>query len=565
MKDKIKSFPDKPWVYFFKDWKDNILYIWKAKSLKKRVSQYFQSSSMWKQDMIAKAKDVNYMTVNTENEALILETNLINKHKPRYNNLIRWERSFTYIKITNEQFPQILFTRYRDNDWWIYIWPKYFRHDLKKLLQILRQLLWYRWCKITEFKKWKLCSDFMFGICKGWCVFAKLKISNPKFDFLWDAKKLWFDDSIWYEWSLEESKKLVDFIVKFFKWDSKPMEKLIIGYINEAVEKQNFEWAGKLRDIYYNIEKYVESQSVILDKPLCWYAFKVKKIWKFYVYGILNIFEWKIIDILRFRELKEEFNINQLFGSLNLEMWDFYITDDSPNNKFWISNSFKNSWKKIISQISQLIDEAIDSYINASAFDTENVMNELLLWFQNKYKLPYYPYRIECIDISHLSWSWVSGWLSCLLWWVPYKKWYRYYKIKSSIWKSSYNNDYEALWEIVKRRFVVWNNKDLPEYFILDWWKWQLWIMKEILMKYSDYSANFSKTYFMSIWKWKARKNSAKLIWESEKLYILRDDLFIDEIEMNYDDSDKLIIKLRDEAHRFANKYRKKQMSKEFK
>ena len=129
--------PNNPWVYIFKTKSWKILYIWKAKNLKNRISQYFQSWSIWKQDMLLKADNLEFMITESENEALILETNLINKHRPQYNSLILWENSYIYIKITNENFPQITFTRYRKNDWAIYIWPKYYKHDLKKLLQLL--------------------------------------------------------------------------------------------------------------------------------------------------------------------------------------------------------------------------------------------------------------------------------------------------------------------------------------------------------------------------------------------------------------------------------------------
>jgi excinuclease ABC subunit C len=101
--------------------------------------------------MLARAVDVEYLTVNSESEALFLEDNLIKKHQPEFNRLLKADNSYGYIKITNDPYPQVYFTRKRINDGAHYIGPKTFRQELKKLLQYLRQFLKWRGCKSTQF------------------------------------------------------------------------------------------------------------------------------------------------------------------------------------------------------------------------------------------------------------------------------------------------------------------------------------------------------------------------------------------------------------------------------
>ena len=119
-----KTIPEQPGVYLFKDKKGNVLYIGKAKNLKKRVQQYFIPGSLWKQEMLFHATNIDFFTVKNESEALYLEDNLIKQYVPEYNNMLKWSNSYAYIKITNEDFPEIFLTRKKSKDDSIYIWPK---------------------------------------------------------------------------------------------------------------------------------------------------------------------------------------------------------------------------------------------------------------------------------------------------------------------------------------------------------------------------------------------------------------------------------------------------------
>lgn len=120
--------------------------------------------------MVSKAESLDFHSVNNESEALYLEDNLIKKHQPYYNNLLKADNSYAYIKITNEDYPQIILVRKKINDGSTYIGPKHNTQNLKKFLQYIRQVLQYRGCKTTQFKQGKVCSDYYFGLCKGRCA-----------------------------------------------------------------------------------------------------------------------------------------------------------------------------------------------------------------------------------------------------------------------------------------------------------------------------------------------------------------------------------------------------------
>lgn len=530
----IANIPHKPWVYQFKDKKGNILYIWKAKNLKNRVSQYFNPNSVWKQEMLNLAETVDFFQVKTESEALYLEDNLIKKYQPPFNNMLKWSNSYAYIKITNDDFPQIIITRNKVKDWSKYIWPKYNTRELKNFLQYLRYLLKWRGCKKTEFKKWKVCSDCHFWLCQ------------------WRCSKQYFPDR---EQAKKEYSDIIYLIEQFFRWNTKPVEQEIKKQIQSAVQEQHFERAAKLRDIYLQIENLVEKQTVVLPKDTTWYICQIREISGWLVYTVLNFFEWKLIDVIINKKNKEDFDENSVLSSLESELWNLE-KNEIDGSVFYHTKKIKLN-KTQTNDINTLIDWFFDSYVVWESFRDENMINWLLSTLQEKYSLKNFPYQIECVDISHLSWAYTSGWLSCFVWWIPNYKLYRKYKINAKIDVKS-GDDYAALTEVITRRFQ--DTQNYPDLFILDGWKWQLWILRDLLKQ--DWSKKvYEKVDFVSLGKWVARHTGWKLKWEKEKIFKFNDSLEIQQIDLDYDQADKILVKIRDEAHRFCNAYRKEQMS----
>lgn len=531
MKELPANLPNKPWVYLFKDKTDNILYIGKAKNIQKRVQQYFSPWSVRKQDMVNKANSIDYITTQNETEALELEDNLIKQHKPPFNSLLRNNNYYVYIKITKEDFSQIFIVRKRKNDGATYIWPKYHSKELRNFLQFFRQMLKYRGCKITQFRQWKLCWDYYFWLCKWRCV------KSPSKGDLGGKT---------------EHKAIIKSIQKFFEGDTKNIENHIKQEIQLAIDKQHFERAAKLRDMLLHIDKVTEKQRVILDPKLNWYFFKLQRIWSRYVYAITHFFNWKLIDIITNKQTIEV-DSHSILSSFSSDFWQSLTPLDT---NFY---STTNSKKKTQKEINSLMDSFLENYIAKSSFEWENVMNDILIELQKRYYIKAFPYHIECIDISHFSGWRTSGWLSCFLWWVPYKYGYRRYKIKSEMQK---HDDYAALEEVIARRFQhteKTNETKAANLFILDWWKGQLAIIKKHFKKLAK------TTTFISLGKWEARKRAGKQKWAKESIFYFDENFNIQSKELVYDQVDRILTHIRDESHRFANNYRKKQMSAEWK
>ena len=603
----ISKIPNNAWVYLFKDKKWTILYIGKAKNLQKRLWQYFSPTSLRKQEMLEKATKVDFLIVKNESEALYLEDNLIKQHQPFYNNLLKADNSYTYIKITKESFPQVLLTKRRINDGSIYIGPKNDTIQLKKFLQYLRQILKFRGCKTTQFHQWKLCSDYYFWLCRGRCKLAK-NLSDRRGN----------------EGEVGDYKDLIHVITSFFKGNIKPIEGEIHEQIEIAIIHENFEWAAQLRDIYQSLQWFVEQQDVVLPEKKDGYLALIKSIGKQYIYTVLVFTQGKLMDVITSKEQHSDIEEDSLYLAIQRTFGTGEIKKQK-NETLIISKSSIIFWKNLLKSLLKLAENFLESYIITQSLQEESTMiNDMFQTLKERYHLKHIPYRIECIDISHLSGWWTSGWLSCLMTWLPYKKWYRRYKIswKSKAWSSKLENDYESLKEVLERRFkehtkqfpeiicenhlkssveIIWNHQwksseiiswnHLPSCLIIDGGKGQLGVVKKLCKENSERKKILSQIDIISLGKWEARIKSN--IWKAKSLkaslrkevasegepedlkrpnsiiteiiYRLDDHLKIHEIAMTYDQADKIFLKARDEAHRFANSYRKKQMSKEFK
>lgn len=556
----------------FKDKRDTILYIGKAKNLQKRLWQYFSPTSLRKQEMLSKASKIDFLTVKNESEALYLEDNLIKQHQPLYNNLLKADNSYTYIKITKEVFPQIFLTKRRINDGSLYIGPKNDTIQLKRFLQYLRQIVKFRGCKATQFKQGKLCSDYYFWLCRWRC-------KEP------------------FKSKPEEYKNILNSITSFFKWNTKPIEKEIHEQIETAIIHENFEWAAQLRDIYTSLQWFVEKQDVVLPEKKDGYLALIKSIGTQRIYTVLVFTQGKLMDIITSKEHHSDIEEDSLHLSIQRTFGEWTIKKNK-NEVQITSKKFVNIGKNTTEELWKLAENFLESYIISQSLQEEStIINDMFKTLKDRYGLKNIPYRIECIDISHLSGWWTSGWLSCLMAWLPYKKWYRKYKIKA---KKS--DDYEALQELLERRFSSLKSSslkskaeendlmdlgpygpstDFPNLLILDWGKGQLGVVKK-LCKDPKRKKIVSQIDIISLGKWEARnktniwkkrlqassfKLQAKEKWSiiAEKIYYFDKKLNIHSQSIVYDQADKIFLKARDEAHRFANSYRKKQMSQEFK
>ncbi len=358
---------------------------------------------------------------------------------------------------------------------------------------------------------------------------------------------------------------IIKVIKDFFNGDNNSIKKEVLRQINQCIEQENFERAGKLRDIYQNIDTITQKQSAILsDQHIDGIFFKIIHIWPKRIYVIVVFQKGKIVDILRLQE-DDSIDIENITSSIELDFGDIEVKQEEKESYFGYSKNIKPK-ASIIKIILSHIDDYITSFVSSITGKDPSLINNILADLQSKYHLDHYPYKIECLDISHINWSRASGWLSCMQWWLLYKKWYRQYKIKKARWW----DDYASLVECVMRRFKLEDGPQEdhvlqpPDLFVIDGGVWQLWVLQIIIKQYPHFQDIVNQTQFVSLGKWSARKSSSKIYWEKEMIYRYEDKQIV-WVELTYDESDKILIKCRDEAHRFANRYRKKQMSREIK
>ncbi|MCB1059595.1 MAG: excinuclease ABC subunit C [Calditrichaeota bacterium] len=250
LSDKLENLPRDPGVYIFRDSRGKVIYIGKAKVLRNRVRQYFQKSSDGRPQfelLVSKIDDLEVITTKSEYEALILESNLIRRHKPRYNVMLKDDKSQPYLQIANEPFPRIFLTRRPQQDGSKFYGPYGDLRYLKGLLHVLRGMLQIRTCNLplTEEsiakKKFKACLEFHLGRCNAPCI------GNESLD--------------------DYTKRVKDFtsVVK-----GRGSE--IITRLHEDMERASddlrFERAAQLRDWLASIDNLTRRQTIISPEPV---------------------------------------------------------------------------------------------------------------------------------------------------------------------------------------------------------------------------------------------------------------------------------------------------------
>lgn len=248
IEEELKKLPDKPGVYIMKDKNDEIIYVGKAISLKKRVRQYFQSSKNNPpkvQAMVKNISEFEYIIVDNEVEALILEANLIKKHKPKYNILLRDDKQYPYIKVsTNEKYPRVFKTREVKKDGAKYFGPYPSNAAVNDAIEIIRNLYPIRTCNKNfekDIGKSRPCLNFYIGRCLGPC-----------------------------QGNVDEDKylEMIDEILLFLNGKEDKLVEIIEGKMKEASMKLDFESAAKYRDQINSLNLLLEKQKVVSTSHL---------------------------------------------------------------------------------------------------------------------------------------------------------------------------------------------------------------------------------------------------------------------------------------------------------
>ena len=540
---RIKSFPDKPGIYSFKDDKRKVIYIGKAKSLKKRIASYFVEGALDRKTLSIKnlAKDVEFIVTNTETDALILENSLIKLHKPKLNIRLKDDKTYPYLKITtSEKYPRVEIIRNRKDNDDLYFGPytdvKTLRIALKKALTIFPIAR----CKkpIIDGKVERSCLFFQLDRCLAPCVD---KIEQKKY------------------------LKTVKQFIKLFEGKQRELIKELNEEMQKASKQLNYEKAALLRDKVLALEKLVQKQTIISkDVNAEFDIIGLYQTQKLSLAQILAVRQGRIIEQKHFvMDLPYDLNEDEILTSFIKQYYS--KTDFIPRRiltKIEIEDEITvNNWlrdKQKLEKIGTIFVRPKTreqkafielAYSNAKInYHTitkvqemrENKISEALQELKDVLDLKVEPKRIEGYDISTLLGTDTVG--SCVVFenGLPKKKDYRKFIIKTV----EGQDDYASMREIIKRRFTgsLAKKNPNPDLILIDGGPGQISSVLTILAEISlnipiiGLSKEFEEIHFTD------DRNSVILDQKSDALKVLQ--------------------RVRDEAHRFAVSFHRQRRTK---
>ncbi|HHV39343.1 MAG TPA: excinuclease ABC subunit UvrC [Tepidimicrobium sp.] len=448
--EELKKLPDEPGVYMMKDKDGEIIYVGKAVSLKNRVRQYFQSSRNNPPKVNALIKHIyefEYIIVDNEVEALILESNLIKKHRPKYNILLRDDKQYPYIKVTtNEKYPRVIKTRRVIKDGAKYFGPYPSVYAVNDTIDIIRNLYPIRTCNrdITkDMGKRRPCLNYYIGRCLGPC-----------------------------QGNVDEKKymDMIDEIIMFLNGREDGLIKKIEEKMNKASKELDFENAARYRDQINSLKIILEKQKMvgsrIIDQDIIGMARGVEQvcIQVFFIRGGKIIGREHFIISDTFKEEKKDILssfVKQFYLGTAYVPKEIFIEeeiDDMETISQWLSN--KRGSKVTIRIPKRGEKSQLMGMVKKNAMDMMEQYGDRLLREKRKdeealeqikeaLELEELPLRIEAYDISNISGVASVGSMVVFERGKPKKSDYRRFKIKST----TTPDDYRSMEEIVERRF----------------------------------------------------------------------------------------------------------------
>ncbi|ATH73189.1 MULTISPECIES: excinuclease ABC subunit UvrC [Bacillus] len=455
IKEKLSVLPDQPGCYLMKDRQNTIIYVGKAKVLKNRVRSYFTGSHDAKtQRLVSEIEDFEYIVTSSNIEALILELNLIKKYDPKYNVMLKDDKTYPFIKITNERHPKLIVTRNVKKDKGKYFGPYPNVQAARETKKLLDRLYPLRKCATLPDR---VCLYYHLGQCLAPCV---------------------------YDISEETNKQLVDEITRFLNGGHQQIKKELTEKMQEAAEQLEFERAKELRDQIAYIDSTMEKQKMTMsdlsDRDVFAYAYD--KGWM--CVQVFFIRQGKLIErdvslFPMYQDPEEEFLtfMGQFYEKNNHFLPKEILVPDSVDQELIeqlletnVHQPKKGKKKDLLLLAHQNAKIALKEKFSLIERDEERTIGavEQLGDALNIYM----PYRIEAFDNSNIQGADPVSAMVVFQDGKPYKKEYRKYKIKTV----EGPDDYASMREVIRRRYtrVLKDELPLPDLILIDGGKGQI-------------------------------------------------------------------------------------------
>ncbi|MBK5721555.1 excinuclease ABC subunit UvrC [Dysgonomonas sp. Marseille-P4677] len=535
LKNIIQNIPEKPGCYQYFDDKGIIIYVGKAKNLKKRVSSYFSKrhDSPKTRILVSKIRDIKYIIVDTEADTLLLENNLIKEFQPRYNVLLKDDKSYPSIVIKNEYFPRVELTRKLLKDGSQYFGPYANVPSVKTLLEFIHKLYPIRTCslnltpeKIAE-GKYKVCLEYHIKRCLGPCVGLQ---------------------------TLEDHNKNIESIKEILKGNTNLVSDNIYSMMLELSDRQEFEEANKLKEKYLLVENFKNKSTVVssIKYNIDIYSYDEDESSAYINY--LNVHNGAIIQAYTFEykkrmeEPKDELlalgiiEVRNRFGSKAKEIVVPFYPDLTMEGVEFVIPQRGDKKKLLLLSTQNVRQYKLDKLKKAESLNPEQRSVRILKDIHKDLNLKDLPTHIECFDNSNIQGT--NPVSACVVFKMgkPSKRDYRHFNVKTVIGP----DDFSTMREVVYRRYhrLLEEESPLPQLIVIDGGKGQLSAACESLKALGIYG----KVAIVGIAK------------RLEEIYYPEDSipLYLDKNS----ESLKVLQHLRDEAHRFGITFHRNQRSK---
>lgn len=524
---KSKPIPRKPGVYIMKDKSGEVIYVGKAIDLRSRVRNYLGAGDGRYQIryLVQKLDDIEVLVTNSEEEAFVLERDLIQRFKPRYNIRLKDDKAFYHVRINkNDPWPRIELVRKAEHDGALYFGPYTFSGGLRSLLNVIKSVVPLRTCTNTVFyNRTRPCLEYQIKRCAGPCC---LPVDPEQYN-------AWLDQAI-----------------ALLRGETESTKQYLTQAMELASEELRFEEAANLRDKLEALEKYAGGVPEHSGAGRDVFAFHREA--EQASFCILSESGGRIFDTKFFYLSDVELDDESLLEGVISQFYDerplphevvlpVKLENESiilaglraKAAEVTIVSPEEGSAKRLLQIAGLNARQSFESYFNKEAEYSETASELSLLC-----ELKQMPRRIEAVDISNLQGTDIVGACVCFLDGTPVKDQYRRYTISNQ----GEQNDFEAIYEVVKRRLM--SSQDLPDLLVIDGGKQQL----EMALKAKEETG--VEIDIIALAKARTLGGSKEVIRSQERIFLpdSEDSIALKEGSRVFG----LLTRLRDEVHRFV-------------